>query len=361
MKPVRTLKRPPTLKDVAEKAGVSPNTVSVILNQRPRAKDYSEKTREAVWAAARQLGYMPNPLAQVLKRKQSNLVGLVVFTRESCYYMATLQSADETIQASGFQTITAEMGHNPERLRESLNILTAWRVEGILAILGGHTFDRTPLLELQESGMPVVTIGPHLPEQYLPCVDVDNRQAGETIAHHLLELGHRRIAVMAGDRQHSCSIRRIEGMRSVLAEHGVELREESILWARDCRFEVAMGYQSVDYLLDMDPRPTAIMCINDEMALGAMSRARERGVRVPEELSITGFDDVFIGDSSFPENRLGMHTTPPLTTMRLPLRSMGRESAHLLVQLIRGEIKAMKPYPIRLPAELIVRKSVHSV
>ncbi|HPO14596.1 MAG TPA: LacI family DNA-binding transcriptional regulator [Candidatus Hydrogenedentes bacterium] len=358
MKPTKVPKRPPTLKDVALVAGVSPNTVSVILNQRPRAKDYSEKTRETVWAAAKQLGYMPNPLAQVLKRKHSNLVGLAVFTRESCYYLATLQSADETIQAAGFQTITADMGHNQERLREALNTLTAWRVEGVLAILGGHTFDRTPLFELQESGIPVVMIGPQVAGQALPCVNVDNRQAGEAIAHHLIGLGHRTIAVMAGDHQHDCSAGRIEGMRNVLKGEGITLGEESIVWARDCRFEVSTGYHAIDQILEMNPRPTAVMSINDEMALGAMSRARELGVKIPGDLSITGFDDAFIGDSSFPENRLGMHTVPPLTTMRLPLRSMGREAAHLLVQLIHGELHSAPPYPIRLPAELIVRGSV---
>ncbi len=347
----------PTLRDVAELVGVSPNTVSVILNDRPRAQDYAEETRQRVHAAAAQLGYLPNPLAQVLKKKHSNLVGAAVFTRESNFYNDTLQAADLRIRDCGFETITSDMAKRQERLSQCIHMLTAWRVEGVLAILGGHAFDRKLLDMLRHAGTPVVVVGPYRPEYAISCVDIDNFAAGRVLARHLVELGHRQIGVLAGNFEHNCSLQRIRGARSVLRDNGIDLPETHIVRTKDCRFEAAAGYHGAAKLLQQAPRVTAIMCINDEMAIGCMSRLRESGVRIPEDVSVTGFDDAFLGDCSSPENRLGLHTCPPLTTMRLPLDELGRTAADLLLDIIKGKLHAEAPRFAELNAELIVRSS----
>lgn len=349
--------RAPTLRDVARLAGVSVNTVSVILNERARAEHYAEETKVRVRETARQLGYSPNPLAQVLKRKRSNLIGVIVFTRESSFYTTILQSADAAILDGGFETVTADMARRYDRLTQCLNLVMAWRVEGIMAILGGHPLTYTALDGLHANGVPIVAVGPHREQAPFPTFNMDNYAAGQALGRHLIGLGHRRLAVLAGSREHDCSLARIAGLRNVLSEAGLNLPEEQIVWVKDCKFEVATGYHNAGKVLEMKPLPTALVCINDELALGAMSRIREHGLSIPSDISITGVDDGFLGDSSVEENRLGLHTAPPLTTVRIPLLEMGRTIANDLLRMIRREELERSSLFTYFPVKLIERGS----
>ncbi len=349
--------RTPTLRDVARLAGVSVNTVSVILNERSRAEHYADETKEKVREAALTLGYSPNPLAQVLKRKRSKLIGVIVFTRESSFYTAILQAADAAILDTGFETVTADMARRFDRLSQCINLVMAWRVEGILAILGGHPLAYDLLERLHAQGTPVVAVGPFRGDAPFPMLNMDNFSAGQALGRHLLGLGHRRFAVLSGSREHDCSLNRVAGLRSALAEAGLELPEDRIVWAENCRFEVATGYRNANRVLELTPQPTAVVCINDELAVGAMSRFREQRLRIPEDLSVTGFDDGFLGDSSVEENRLGLHTAPRLTTMRIPLLRMGHAAAERLLTLIHREDGSEENRQISFPTELILRES----
>ena len=158
----------PTLRDVAEVVGVSVNTVSTVLNDRPRAQDYAQETRERIRVAAKELGYIPNPLAQVLKKSRTNMLGVVMFFQQSNFYASTLQAVEDVAQSKGFEIVSADMGRDLGRFEQCIHLLTAWRVEGIVAAIGGHAVDREILETVQNGGTPVVIVGADFPEERTP-------------------------------------------------------------------------------------------------------------------------------------------------------------------------------------------------
>ncbi len=345
----------PTLRDVAEVVGVSVNTVSTVLNDRPRAQDYAQETRERIRVAAKELGYIPNPLAQVLKKSRTNMLGVVMFFQQSNFYASTLQAVEDVAQSKGFEIVSADMGRDLGRFEQCVHLLTAWRVEGIVAAIGGHAVDREILETVQNGGTPVVIVGADLPEERTPSVFMDNYGAGRQIAAHLLDLGHTRVGVLAGNRENSTSENRLAGICSVFEERNHPLTEKQILRSKSTKFELATGYKNAGQMLTNFPEVTAMICINDEMAIGAMTHLRERGIRIPQDISISGFDDAVIGDSNDPGNRLGLHTVPPLTTLRIPVHEIGRAAGDMLITRINDSDEEMKTR--QFPAELIIRNS----
>ena len=354
------LRQKPTLRQVAEVAGVCPSTVSAVLNRSPRARAYSDETKEKILAAARELGYVPNPLARSLKKNRTNLLGVVLFCQHSTYFVSMLQGVEEQSHALGFEIITADMRRDANRLERCLHLVTAWRVEGVLLMIGSHPVNRSLLSSVRDAGTPCVEIGSPNSDYPASYVSFDNFRAGQLIAEHLVSLGHAEIGVLAGSPENLDSERRLAGIRSVLGKRGIDLVDRRVIKASDNRFELSAGYHAAGRLLEEHPEVTAIVSINDAMAIGAIRRIRESGRDVPGDVSVAGFDDLCLDDITDHDNRLGAYINPSLTTIRAPLHDVGKAAASVLAEMVNGG-ESEERKRIEFAPELVVRESTGPV
>ena len=288
--------------------------------------------------AMAKLGYVANLRARGLAGGKTNVIGLLVDDLESSYITQIAQGIDRAVSNRGYDVMLSTM-----HLRESRPLYIEQLVNGLvdgLIVLLASGFE--PYLgQVAKRGFPVVLID-HAPTSAAPVVKTAN-QAGTTMAmEHLVELGHRRIAIITGFLDVSSAQERLEAYRSSLVQLDIPLDEDLI---HDGDFLASGGAEGTHALLDLDDPPTAIFCSSDMTAFGALQAARERGLRVPEDLSIVGFDDI-------PE---ASYVTPPLTTVRQPMLDMGRMSGELLMDSIAGSAIPMST--VELPTELIVRES----
>ncbi|HZP82271.1 MAG TPA: LacI family DNA-binding transcriptional regulator [Chthonomonadaceae bacterium] len=340
-------KRAPTLSDVAERAGVSPFTASVVLNGSRSNTRVSESTRQRILEVAAELRYHPNAMARGLVHRRMNTVGVLFSVMDSSavvtnpYGSTILQGILMAAEKAGYNvTIFTETWRSAE---QSAVRFRDGRTDGILVIAPVTDSDMMP--GLAALGLPLVAIAYPAESYSAPCVDVDNARGIRLAVEHLLSLGHRRIAHLTGNpNMGSVPVRR-EAFCQVLAEAGIPILPEYIV---TCRYDGLMTRESVAHLLALPEPPTAIVAGNDAIAIEAMAAARERGVAVPEQLSIVGFDDT-------PSATL---VTPALTTVRQPLLEIGGMATRLLVAQIEG--KTVPPTAHLLEPELVVRASTAS-
>ena len=355
-------RRKPTLRDIAQLVGVHPSTVSAVLNHSPRAHAYSEETKKNIQTAARQLGYVPNPLARSLKKNRTDLIGVVTFCQQSTYFTSILQGVEEQAHRLGFEIITADMRRDGARFDHCVHLLTAWRVEGIVLMIAGHPVNRSLLRSALDTETPYVEIGSPEPNYSSPHVTFDDFGAGRLIAEHLVSLGHTSIGVLAGNQENRHSEERLAGIRSILRERGIDFVDRRVIKACDSKFELSVGHRAAGLLLEEHPEVTAIICMNDAMAIGAIRRIRESGLEVPKDISVAGFDDICLDDITDSDNRLGAYITPSLTTIRAPLEDMGKAAASMLVETIRkGGASSAEYRCVEFPPELVVRESTGPV
>lgn len=335
-----------TIFDVAKQAGVSYGTVSRVLNGK---KNVSDTAREQVLKAAESLGYVANRQAQGLAGGRSRVVGLLVRGLSTAYMGEIISGVDEELMTLGYDL----MLQTTHRVAEVKGLASVDSVEKKLA----ETFAS----QLAEG---LIVVLPHHPESYMgilcqrsfPCVLVDHQGIGIdtlsvgatnfegalTATEYLINLGHRRIGFITGTMTMGCATERLRGYERALKQHGLRLDPRLVA---EGDFQQQQGYACAHHLLSLKARPTAIFASNDVMAFGAMEAARDLGLRIPDDVSIVGFDDVPQAES--------VH--PPLTTVRQPLREMGRAAARLLVKRINGAGDLVTR--IQLPTSLTVRQS----
>lgn len=321
------------LSDIAAAAGVHPTTVSRAL----RGGDgVGRKTAERVRAVARELGYLPHPAAASLRTGRSKMLGVVV-PRLTDVVLATIYEGIEQGSAdAGYQTVVANSGDDREVQRLRVDTLLSARVDGI--ILGDARSDASVVHELVERGTKIVLTSRRLPG--ILSVTCDDLTGGRLAAEHLVELGHRRMGVIAGEPYASTGVDRTQGFLDACAGAGIEVPAEAVLHSR---FDVHGGREAADALLQLDPRPTALFAVNDFAAIGAMGAIRDRGLRVGHDVAVVGYNDIP------PAAELPV----ALTSIRSPMRQMGYHAARTLVALINGqECESM-----RLPPELQARTS----
>ena len=328
-----------TIRDVARECGVSVTTVSVVLNNSPRP--VREEVRQRVIEVARRLDYHPSAVARGLVRQKTNCIGILLgAVGEGVvgdYYAAGVLSG----VIARAEKIDFDLHFFTTRwvsARDSAARVRAGQPDGVL-VLAPEIGSDMPI-GLREVGLPVVCIS--TPDDPLaPYVDVDNAVGATLAANHLLSLGHRKIAhLCAGPSQRSGGLRR-DAFLTTLSESGVKLTDRDIVGNTFDRDE---GYAAAWALLRSPDRPTAIFAANDSLALQVLHAARDLGIRVPEQLSIVGFDD-------FPVAPL---LNPPLTTLRQPLVQIGEAAVRLLLRLVEGRTAEQRR--LVLP-ELIVRGS----
>lgn len=340
-----------TIVEVAEAAGVSPTTVSVVLNDRPSTVRISEATRAAVKAAAAQLGYIPNFAAQSLRRQRSAILTLLVGNLANPFFtdIAASVRASDVVRGYELNVVDAD---RPETELQALDLLRNGSSAGVIVATGRHSTRGQAidaLRDLVRRGLPAVILSDRSPDPAIPAIRIDDAAGAFAATTHLLQLGHRRIAhltaqqsTLAVDEQ-SVESDRFLGYRRALTEAGVAF---DAAWLVQGETTLQGGYGLIHELLARQgSRPTAVFCVSDLMAIGALRALHEAGIRVPDEMAVVGFDGI----------TLGRFTTPALTTMDQPRAAMGRLAADMLFTLLDGQQSL--PNEQVLAAELLVRES----
>ncbi|RVX45413.1 LacI family transcriptional regulator [Nonomuraea polychroma] len=332
LREVDALPRPrPTIRNVAERAGVSKSLVSLVLRGSPHV---SEHRRQAVLQAARELGYRPNAVARSLVEGRTHLVGALVADLHNPFYAEFLDGLQESLHGDGLRMLIGNSQWDPAFEDEAVEAFLELRVDG-LVLLGIAPTSET-LIEAT-AYTPTVVVGERDIELDSVDIVVDDDQLGARLAiDHLVELGHKRIAHIEGPRSSRC-----EGYLVAMRRHSLApyIMVEAADSSEDGGRAAAMA------LLTRDPRPTAIFAANDVVALGVLSAADELGLRVPEDLSVVGYDNTHLSASR--------HIS--LTSVDQPRRAMGRSAAALLSDRIGDPAKVARMREVR--PELIVRRS----
>lgn len=323
-----------TITDVARSAGVSVATVSKVINGR---YGVAAATSERVQEVISRLGYESSLVARSLRSRRTNVIGILVAEFEP-FSAEILKGASAAVAATGYDLLaysgTAHAGSDVGWERRSLSRLSGTLIDGAVIV--------TPTVVEVRDDVPVVAIDPHEGPTGIATVDADNDAGAVLATEHLISLGHRRIAFLGGRTDLESARLREEGFRSAMAAAGLPV-DPRLVRVGGYRRETAD--RPAHELLDLVDRPTAVFAANDLMAIATLDAARDVGLRVPEDLSVVGFDDV-------PE---AAAATPPLTTVAQPIQQMGAEAVGLLVRLIAGDDTA-RPH-VRLPTRLVERGS----
>lgn len=310
----------PTLDDVAKMAGVSTATVSRCLNSPDRVV---EATRERVQSAVDALGYTPNFAARVMAAKRSFTIGAIIPTMENAIFARGLQAFQEELHQRGYTLLVSSSAYKPEIEEEQIRTLIARGADGLLLI--GH--DRAPEIYdfLDQRNIPALVAWSYLPDSKLPSVGFDNRAAMFDLASHVVGLGHTRIGVISARVDGNDRARlRVQGIREAVADRGLEANNLTVI---ETSYEIENGAKAFSDLMNAATPPTAILCGNDVLAVGALRQAQKMGLDVPGDVSITGFDDI----------ELARIVSPALTTVHVPHREMGHKAALQLIEMVENQ------------------------
>ncbi len=328
----------PTIRDVARQAGVAPITVSRVIN---KPEKVSAKTRARVEQAIVELGYVPNRLARSLRLKRTHTLALMVTDITNPFWTTVVRGVEDAAQDAGFNVILCNTDESEEKQAQYLDVLLQKQVDGILLVPACTSGDLGAWIERQST--PIVLLDRRL---RAACVDVvrgDSEGGAYHLVRHLLDLGHRRIAVLSGPEDVSTSADRVVGYRRALAEAGLEIRAD---WIQYGWVGQASGYEMTERVLAAPPRPTALFAANNFIAIGALRALSAAGLRVPADMSVVAFDDL----------TSDLVIEPFLTVADQPAYEMGQLAAELLLDRLSGS--ASDGYQeIVLPTKLSVRRS----
>ena len=327
-----------TMKDVAQRAGVSPSTVSHVINE---TRFVSQQLRDRVLRAMSELNYQPSAVARSLRTKKTQVVALVIPDITNPYFPEVARGVQDVAEENEYSVILC----NTDRVRgRELRFLKALRgqwVDGL--ILNPSEVTSGDLQDLQDAQIPVVLIGSQIDHPDLDVVMVDNVQGAYDAVSHLIDLGHRRIGLVGGPRAASSGEQRFQGYIRALADHDIPVDEEIIT---EGRFTREGGYESMKRLLALQSPPTAVFASSDVMAIGALMAIQEQGLQVPNDVSLVGFDDIAEAST----------TTPRLTTVSQPKYQTGEVAAQLLFDRVEGTSPGERQ-KIVLSHQLVIRYS----
>ena len=333
-----------TITDVAKRAGVSTMTVSRVVNGTGRT---SSATRARVEAAVAELGYVPNALARQLRSKRTKTIALVVSDISNPFFTTIARGVEDVAAAHGFSVMYCNTDESDVEEERYLLMLIERQVDGILLVPARSSGEACLLLSAHH--MPVVVLDRRIDARNVDSVRCDSEAAAYALTRHLVDLGHRRVAVLTGPRSISTSVDRVAGARRALDEAGLPLPDELVQYGGYSfgKSNQADGHRMALELLDAPgERPTAIFCANNFIAFGAIRALRAAGVRVPEDMSVVAFDDL-------PEEWV---SEPFLTVAAQPAYEIGQRAATLLLSQIAGSHEPSGKSVV-LPFELILRRS----
>ncbi len=339
--PQGTPKKRTSLKDLATYLGLSQTTVSFVLNNAPLAKNLSPETRSRVQEAARKFNYRPSYFALNLHKTGSDSIGVIVPEHSEGYFTIVMEGVERYLLQKHFLYFTASHYHKPKLVKEYSELLLNRGAEGLLLLNTNADFD---------TSLPVVTISGHKEKEGVTNVFIDHRIAARLAIRHLYDLGHRKIAFMKGPHSIIDTEFRWDSMMQIAREFGVQPTPERTVQLITGGWTPQLGYEPTKRLTDATRDFTALVCFNDTSAIGAIRALHEVGMRVPSDVSVIGFDDIVSAE---------FHV-PSLTTIRQPLKHMGKLAASILLDRIANP---GRQYASNIPVKptLIVRESTAPV
>lgn len=331
------------IKDIAAKAGVSIATVSHALRRPERV---SEATRKRVLAAADEVGYMRNNLAASLRTSRSGNIVAIIPDVADGHNAGIIKAIEKVAHSRGYSVLLGDTQGSEKREREFAAMTRSRQADGIILMSHRLPFD-VSRDDFSVANLPPLVNGcEFIGIEGLPTIAIDDRQAAVDATTHLLEYGHRKIAVITGDMNTSSSRKRLDGFRDAMSRAGLEVNEQWLVYGE---YSASCGETAANTLLVRKNRPTAIFCFSDEIAMGCMYSLRQHGFRVPDDISVIGFDDI----------PFAKYLAPSLTTVAQPQDEIGAACATILLDLIDGR-KPEKLHNI-LPHELVVRDSTRQL
>ena len=333
-----------TIKDVAKMAGVSTTTVSHVIN---KTRFVAKETEEAVMQAIKSLKYSPSAVARSLKVNTTKSIGMIVTTSESPYFAEIIHAVEDHCYRQGYSLFLCNTQNDPEKIKNHVEMLTKKRVDGLLVMCSEYTQHSLDVLS-GFSSVPMVVMdwGPNVDTDIIE----DNSFTGGYIAtKHLIDCGHKAIGLIAGELDKTTARTRYEGFVKAMNEANLPIHEN---WIMEGFFEPEDGYECMNRILVQDNLPTAVFCCNDVMALGAISAITEKGLRVPDDISIIGYDNIH--SSRF--------YAPPLTTIHQSKSRLGAQAVNLLFERIANKDNdSHEKHRIAIHPELVLRKSVRTL
>ncbi len=324
--------------DVARLAGCAPATVSRAINNPDKV---SSEKRARIETAMRELGYVRNYAARALRSQRSHMIGVLIPTLDYAIYARLVGAANERFSAAGISTLMATFDYDLDAELREARLLLERGAEALVLVGDQHRPELHELLE--QFGVPFVNTYVFDPRSDYPTVGFDNALAAAELARHLVHIGHKHIVVLSGiTKDNDRTTKRLEGVRAELLNHGIELGDSMVV---EQPYSISDGRIGCALLLSRDgPQPTAMICGNDVLAIGALLECAEGGLVVPDDISIVGFDNL----------EFAMHANPPLTTIEVPAEDMGISAAsYLLNRLVGDEV----PMHHSVDVQLILRRS----
>ncbi|QGQ98207.1 LacI family transcriptional regulator [Paenibacillus psychroresistens] len=326
-----------TIYDIAKEAGVSIATVSKVINGKGRI---SADTRSAVFAIMERFDFQPSVIASALTGKKTFTLGLLVPDVSNPFFAEIARAIEDQGHQLGYSVVMCNTDNKDEKIERYISLLLQKSVDGIIIATG---IEKKEILEqLLVKNLPIVLIAREMPLVAVETVVVDDYAGGCLAAAHLLELGHKEIAILAESQKVSSSRERMRGFRQTMEDAGVAFNEK---WLKICDYKVEDGRINTLDLLSEDSRPTAIFCCNDLLAVGSLQAAKELQINIPSDLSIISFDNTILASV----------TNPTLTTIAQPMEQMGKLAVDLIVEHIKGDKKAKQRTVFR--PELVIRES----
>lgn len=327
------------IKDIAARAGVSIATVSHALRKPERV---SEATRKKVLAAADEVGYMPNNLAASLRTSRSGNIVVIIPDVADSYNGGIIKAIEKVARSRGYSVLLGDTQGSGKREREFAAMTRSRQADGIILMSHRVPFDLDPDDPKPEDLPPLVNGCEDAGYDGFPTISIDDLAAGRDATRHLIELGHRQIAVITGDMETSSSQRRLTGFKKAMTAAGLPWKEQLVVYGE---YSAQCGESAAKRLLMQKERPTAIFCFSDEIAMGCMYELRRHGFAIPGDISVSGVDNI----------PFAKYTAPSLTTIGQPTEEIGATCATILLDLIEGK----PPATMRniLPHELLVRDS----
>lgn len=328
-----------TIKDIARIAEVSTTTVSKIINNKDG--NISNATRERVLKIMDDYNYTPNKIAQSLVTKKTNTIGLIIPDIRNPFFPELARGAEDKANEEGYNLIFCNTDDDIEKEEKYINMLVEKMVDGI--VFTASSKKHTGFENFKKFSIPIVLVDRDIDVEGIQGkVIVDNFIGGYEAGKHLLKLGHTEIIFLSGPLKSNTSINRLNGYKKALHEFNIDLKEEYIL---EGYYRSEWGYEATMDLLNKDKKFTALFCANDLIAIGAIKALKEKNIKIPQEISIVGFDDIYMARLIDPE----------LTTIKQPNYEMGYKSVEILINILEDKKENNKN--INLKPELVIRKS----
>ncbi|MEO8354787.1 MAG: LacI family DNA-binding transcriptional regulator [Chloroflexota bacterium] len=333
---------PVTIKDIARKAGVSHPTVSRALQD---SSLISEETKKLIRETALKLGYLPSAAARSLRTHRSQALGVIFSNINDPYFSEILQGIEEVAQSHHYSLFMAASQRDPQREQTIIHAMRQHHVDGV--IICSTSFSDEKSQQFSQYGIPIVVVNNQAAEDYRYSIYHDDVDGSRQLTKHLIELGHRRIAYFGNSDSGRTTQDRLAGFRFEMESCGLTVPDHYIYELPGSDPE--KGILVTNHFLGLSDRPTALVCFNDMLAIGMLKGLQQHGLRVPEEFSITGFDNIIFSD----------YTNPPLTTFDQPKRFIGQKAAELILNLLNASTKITVPeQKIQvLKGRLLIRKS----